>query len=306
MRAQAQEKGLQFQVDQSESFPRFVKGNELRLRHILLNLTGNAVAFTEEGSVTVRLRARRGDRGYLIMEVEDTGPGIGPEDQKRLFQPFTRLAKSGAQNGIGLGLAITRRFTELMGGSISLESTACEGSTFRVELPVEIVEEAAANLPPPATEAGEVCGLVPGQPDYRILIAEDQLGNRLLLTKIMTDIGLSARLVKNGEQCVTMFQRWHPHLIWMDGGMPVLDGAEATRHIRKLPGGDRVKIVGLSACDSREERQQLLDAGMDDFVREPYRVDEIYEYLAKHLGLKYLYRSPREAADGGSAPEYAI
>ncbi len=112
----------------------------------------------------------------------------------------------------------------------------------------------------------------------------------MLLTKIVTDIGLGARLVRNGEQCVALFQRWHPHLILMDRRMPVMDGAEAARRIRELPGGDKVKIVAVSAGVFKEERQQLLDEGMDGFVCEPYRVDEIYGYLARHLGLKYRYR----------------
>jgi signal transduction histidine kinase/CheY-like chemotaxis protein len=290
MRIRAGEKGLQLRLKQSSSFPRFIKGDEARLRQILASLTGNAVKFTEEGSVTIRLRTRQDDSAYLIIEVEDTGPGITPEDQKRLFQPFVQLAEPGRQKGIGLGLAITRRLTGLMGGSISVESKPGEGSTFRVELPVEIVEEAEQSIPPAAAETGEVCGLVPGQPDYRILIAEHRRENRLLLTKIMTDIGLSARLAENGEQCVALFQRWHPHLILMDQCMAVMDGAEAMRHIRQLPEGDQVKIVAVSACVFREERQQLLDAGMDDVVCEPYRVDEIYAYLARHLGLKFRYR----------------
>ncbi len=302
MGIEAREKGLELYVKQSPSFPRFIKGNETRLRQILVNLAGNAVKFTEEGSVTIRLRTRPGDSSYLIIEVEDTGPGIAPEDQAPLFQPFVQLAEPGMQTGIGLGLAITRRLTELMGGSISLTSTLGEGSTFRVELPVELVEEEAASALPAAAGTGEVCGLVPGQPDYRILIAEDQQENRLLLTKIVTNLGLSARAVKNGEQCVAMFQRWHPHLIWMNRRMPVMDGTEAARRIRELPEGDKVKLVAATVCTFKGEGQQLLEAGMDGFVCEPYRVDEIYGYLARYLGLKYLYRSAEPEVDApGSA-----
>ncbi len=155
MRIRAEEKGLALRLKQSVSFPRFIKGDEARLRQILLNLAGNAVKFTEEGSVTIRLRTRQGDAGHLIVEVEDTGPGIAPEDRKRVFQPFVQLAEPGTQKGIGLGLAIARRLTGLMGGSISLESTPGQGSTFRVELPVEIVEEEAAASIPPAAEEPE-------------------------------------------------------------------------------------------------------------------------------------------------------
>jgi signal transduction histidine kinase len=296
MRIQAQEKGLTLQLRQSASFPRFVKGDKARLRQILVHLAGNAIKFTEEGGVTIRLRTRPGERNYLIVEVEDTGPGIEPKDQARLFQPFEQLAEPGMQRGIGLGLAIARRLTELLGGSISVMSTPGEGSTFRVELPVEAVEEEAVNVPPAAPGTGEVCALAPGQPDYRILIAEDRRENGLLLTKIMTNLNLSTRMVKSGEQCLAMFQRWHPHLIWINRRLPLMDGAEVTRRIRELSGGDEVKIVGVTASTFEGEELELLDAGMDDFVCEPYRVDEIYSYLAKHLGLKYFYRSSEAEA----------
>ncbi len=301
MSVEAREKGLELHMKQSPSFPRFVKGNGTRLRQILLHLIGNAVKFTSEGSVTVRLRTRPGERNHLIIDVEDTGPGIEPEDRARLFQPFVQLAEPGMQKGIGLGLAITRRLTELMGGSVSLTSAPGEGSTFRVELPVELAEEETVSAPPVEAGPGEVCGLVPGQPDYRILIAEDQKENRALLTKIVKCLGLSVRAVKNGRQCVDMFQRWHPHLVWMNRRLPVMDGAETARRIRELPGGDKVRIVVVTACASKGEGRQLLDAGMDDFVCEPYRVDEIYGYLARHLGLEYLYRPAAPEMEAGAS-----
>ncbi len=315
MDIRAREKGLLLLLDQSSSFPRYIKGDEARLRQILVNLTGNAVKFTKEGGVTIRLGMRPEDPRssspeggsankpcssspeggsavkHLIIEVEDTGPGIAPEDQSRLFQPFVQLAESSMQKGTGLGLAITRQFVELMGGTISLESTPGKGSIFRIELPVELVAEAAAGIEPEGAQAGEICGLEPGQPEFRILIAEDQRDNQVLLMRLMADIGLAARLAENGGQCVAMFEEWHPHLIWMDRRMPVMDGVEATRRIRELAGGREVKIVAVTASAFREERQLLLDAGMDDFVRKPYHSSEIYDALARHLGVKYLYRS---------------
>ncbi len=118
--------------------------------------------------------------------------------------------------------------------------------------------------------------------------------------KLMADIGIDTRLAENGEQCVTMFQDWQPHLIWMDRRMPVMDGIEATRQIRQLPGGREVKIVAVTASAFLEQRQKLLDAGMDDFVRKPYRIHEIYDSLARHLGLKYLYRSGAPEAGTGA------
>ncbi len=288
MRLRAQEKGLRLLLDQSCEFPRFIKGDEVRLRQVLVNLTGNAVKFTQHGGVTIRLGVRHNTRDHLLMEVEDTGPGIAQEDQQRVFQPFVQLGGAGMQKGTGLGLTISRQYVQLMGGAMGVESTEGKGSIFRVDLPVELAEEAGA--PAGEEQAGEVIGLAPGQPAYRILIAEDQPENQLLLVKLMTGIGLDAKLAENGAECVRLFQEWRPHLIWMDRRMPVMGGVEATRRIRALPDGQDVKIVAVTASVFKEQRQELLDAGMNDFVRKPYRFHEIYGSMAKQLGVKYIYR----------------
>ncbi|MDP3877221.1 MAG: ATP-binding protein [Methylobacter sp.] len=290
MQLRAQEKGLQLQFDQSSDFPRYIKGDEARLRQALINLVGNAVKFTEQGGVTIRLRVRQNHRQYLLIEVEDSGPGINIEDQKRLFEPFVQLAESGAQKGTGLGLTISRQFARLMGGDITVISTPDKGSLFRIELPVELAS--ANDIAKPETQKhGEVIGLAPGQPCYRILIAEDQLENQLLLDRLMTGIGLEVKMAENGERCVELFRSWRPDLIWMDRRMPVMDGEEAAKRIRLLPNGGKVKIVAVTAEVFKEQQQEMLDAGMDDFVRKPYRFDEIYDSLARQLGIRYLYRS---------------
>ncbi|MBI4995533.1 MAG: response regulator [Rhodocyclales bacterium] len=288
MQLRAQEKGLRLQIDQSSEFPRYIRGDEARLRQILINLVGNAVKFTQEGGVVVRLGVRRNDMLHLLIEVEDSGPGISAEDQKRLFKPFIQLAEGGAQKGTGLGLAITRQFVDLMRGAISVASELGRGSVFRVDLPVEPVT--APSVPKVAARThGEVVGLAAGQPQYRVLIAEDQPENQQLLVWLMSDIGIEARVADNGEQCVEVYREWQPDLIWMDRRMPVMEGEEATRRIRQLPGGDKVKIVAVTASAFKEEQQEMLDAGMDDFVRKPYRPDEIYDCLARQLNVKYRY-----------------
>jgi signal transduction histidine kinase/CheY-like chemotaxis protein len=300
MQLRAREKGLQLLLDQSSEFPRHIKGDEARLRQILINLVGNAVKFTGQGGVTIRLGVKQNTRRHLLIEVEDTGPGIRPEDQKRLFEPFVQLAEgSAAQSGTGLGLSITRQFVQLMGGTISVESIVGKGSLFRIELPVELARTSEV-LKPENKEQGEVIGLAPGQPHYRILITEDQIENQLLLERLMTTIGLETKIAENGEKCVQIFQEWRPDFIWMDRRMPVMDGIEATRRIRKLPGGHAVKIAAVTASAFKEQQQELLDAGMDDFVRKPYRFEEIYDCLARQLGVRYLYNEP--GTDDSSQP----
>ncbi|MDO8207262.1 MAG: MASE3 domain-containing protein [Gallionella sp.] len=297
MQVRAQEKGLQLLLDQSSEFPRYIKGDEARLRQVLINLVGNAVKFTQEGGVTVRFGMKpNGPMKTLLIEVEDTGPGMKPEDQDKIFEPFVQVGELAAQKGTGLGLTITRQFIELMGGTINLVSIFGTGSIFRVELPVDMVAacDVANNV---STVKGDVVSLAPGQPEYRILIVEDQLENQLLLTQLMESIGLTVKVADNGQQALGLFQSWQPHLIWMDRRMPVMDGLEATRRIRQLPGGKDVKIVAVTASAFMEQRDEMLAAGMDDFVRKPYRFNEIYETLNKQLGLQYIY------ADANAAEE---
>ncbi len=296
MELRARDKGLYLRLDMPSGFPRYITGDEARMRQILLNLVGNAVKFTTQGGVIIRVVTQQNDRLPLLIEVEDTGPGISAEDQKHLFKPFVQLAEGGQQGGTGLGLTITWQFVELMGGIISLESALGRGSLFRVELPLKLA--GIAVIPSPAGEThGQVAGMAPGQSRYRILIAEDQLENQMLLDRLMSAIGLETRLAENGEQCVKLFQDWQPDLIWMDRRMPVMNGEEAARHIRTLPGGDKVKIVAVTASAFKEQQQEMLGAGMDDFVRKPYRASEIYDCLSKQLGIRYVYEGETEAQE---------
>jgi signal transduction histidine kinase/ActR/RegA family two-component response regulator len=285
----AHEKGLQLVIDQTSEFPRYIKSDEIRLRQVLINLIGNAVKFTQDGGVTVRLGTRpHATQGRLLIEIEDSGPGISQEDLQKIFQPFVQVGESALQKGTGLGLTITRQYVQLMGGTIHVDSTLGKGSIFRVELPFDKVD--AVNVISPINLLrSEIMGLAPNQTTYRTLIVEDQLENQLLLTQLMENIGFQVKVAENGEQGVQLFQSWQPHLIWMDRRMPVMDGLAATRRIRELPGGKDVKIVAVTASAFVEQRDEMLKAGLDDFVRKPYRFNEIYECLTKQLGVQYIY-----------------
>ena len=302
MHVRAQEKGLQLLVDQSSEFPRYIKGDEARLRQVLINLVGNAVKFTPHGGVTVRFGMKPNAMPQrLLIEVEDSGIGIKPEDQQKIFEPFVQLGQMATQQGTGLGLTLTRQFVQLMGGIVSVESAPGKGSIFRVELPVDKV--AAADVAKPENVGkGEIVGLAPGQPEYRILIVEDQLESQLLLAKLMKNAGFQVQVAENGEQGVQLFRDWRPHLIWMDRRMPVMDGLEAAQRIRELPGGKEVKIVAVTASAFTEQRDEMLNAGMDEFVRKPYRFNEIYECLTRQLGVQYAYADERATEEAEAAP----
>src|SRR5450830_360858 len=298
MQMRAQEKGLELLIDQSSEFPRYIKGDEMRLRQVLINLIGNAVKFTEHGSITLRLGVKLYDGvRHLLIKVEDTGIGIKPEDQLKIFKPFVQLDKMATQTGSGLGLALTQQYVQLMGGTVSAESTFGKGSIFQVKLPLEEISAVDVVAKLGSMENRDVVSLAPNQPEYRILIVEDQLDNQLLLTKLMKNVGFQVKVADDGKQAVELFQSWRPHLIWMDRRMPVMDGLEATRRIRELPGGKEVKIVAVTASVIMEQRDETVHAGMDEFVRKPYRFNEIYECMARQLGVQYIYADVHETEE---------
>ena len=243
--------------------------------------------------MTVRLDASldptENSRGFLlILVVEDTGIGIAPEDQAHIFEVFVQAGNNSGQKGTGLGLSITQQFVQLMGGTIGVESTPGKGSRFKVELPVEHAEE--SDVVATNQDRGEVVGLAPGQPAYRILIVEDRKENWMLLQKLLEDAGFQVQVAEDGERGVELFRTWQPDLIWMDMRLPVMGGMEATSKIRLLDGGNRVKIVALTASAFSHEREAILAAGMDDVLRKPFRRGEVFDCITRHLGAQYVYR----------------
>jgi signal transduction histidine kinase/ligand-binding sensor domain-containing protein/DNA-binding response OmpR family regulator len=289
-RLRAEDKGLELTCAHAEEVPRYVRADQGKLRQMLINLLGNAVKFTEQGGISVRNRYAD---GRLLIEVEDTGPGISAEEQAALFDAFVQT-QSGRQahTGTGLGLAISQQFARLMGGEISVRSQVGEGATFVLDLPIP---PAGADELPHVEESRHVVGLVEGQPVYRILVVDDSTDNRRLLCRLLESMGFAMREAEDGERALAVWRDWQPHLIWMDMRMPVLDGYEATRRIKASAGGEETKVIALTASAFEEDRQQVLDAGCDDFVRKPFREGEIFEKLREHLGVRFVYEA--ETAD---------
>jgi signal transduction histidine kinase/CheY-like chemotaxis protein len=283
----AEARGLQLLLDQSSEFPRFIKSDKEKLRQVIVNLVGNAIKFTNHGSVTLRLGVQAGDTLRLVIEVEDSGIGISQADQARIFEPFVQVGKSATQKGSGLGLSIILEYVKMMGGDIKIESTPEVGSLFRVNLPVQRAEE--IEVMSSESAQGRIIGLESGQPDYRILIVEDQLENQLLLQRLLKDAGFTSKVAQNGVEAIELFQSYQPHFIWMDRRMPVMDGLEATQRIRTLPGGKEVKIVAVTASAFADQRDEMLAAGLDDFVRKPYRPAEIFDCMTRQLGVHFIY-----------------
>lgn len=291
LRIRAEEKGLTLDVDRSSRFPACIVGDEGKLRQILINLLSNAVKATRKGRITLRLTLD--EENILVMEVEDTGIGIAPEDHVRIFSPFTQVEGEAKKQGTGLGLAITREYVRLMGGRIFLNSTPGLGSTFRVEIPVESVDPELIGSRIQAVHP--VTGLAPGQPAWKILVIEDQRDNQILLVQLLTQAGFTVQLAENGREGVEVFDRWQPHLIWMDRRMPVMDGIETTRIIRGREGGTTVKIAAVTASTFREEDEELIAAGFDAIVHKPYRAEQIFQCMEQLLPALRLLRD--EEAD---------
>ncbi|HYD65487.1 ATP-binding protein [Azospirillum sp.] len=298
LRVRAEEKGLRLISELGPEVPAHVRGDAGKLRQVLINLLGNAIKYTDEGGVALRLGLGseiKDGKVHLVGEVEDTGVGIPAADLKRIFEPFEQVSSFDQNKGTGLGLAITREFLELMGGTLSVQSEHGMGSVFRFALPLERVDEATAN--PARMLPRRVIGLVPGQPDYRILIVEDNPENRLLLRRQLEGVGFTVRDAADGAEGVRVFAEWRPHFIWMDRRMPVMDGLEATRTIREMDGGRETAIVAITASAFTEQAQELREGGCDDFVRKPYREEEIFAALERHLGVKFRYAEPDAMPD---------
>jgi CheY-like chemotaxis protein len=289
----AENKGLTLTLELSSEVPRYVSLDEGKLRQILMNLMGNAVKFTQQGYVILRVikcgnpSPATDDEFELCFEVEDTGPGISSQEMGDLFDPFVQTTSGRhSQEGTGLGLPISQQYIHLMGGEVSVSSQLGKGSTFRFNLPVKIVNASDVYTSGPSRK---VIGLEPGQPVYRILIVDDQEVNRKLLVKLFQPLGFEVQEAANGQEALDIWEQWEPHLIWMDMRMPVMDGYEATRRIKGTTKGQATVIVALTASGLEEDRAVILSEGSDDYMRKPFRETELFEMLSKHLGVRYIY-----------------
>ncbi len=306
----AEEKSLQLLFDRDAEVPHYIYTDEVKLRQVLINLLNNAIKFTSSGEVSVQVRgglqnkhnnsnAKIPGSYSLHFEVQDTGAGIAPDEINQLFEAFvqTKTGKD-SQEGTGLGLAISRQFVKLMGGDITVTSEVEKGTIFQFDIQVHLVEDADIQSKKPKLR---VVALEPNQPSYRLLIVDDKPLNRQLLVKLLSPLGFELREANNGKEAVDISLEWEPQLIWMDMRMPVMDGYEATKQIKTTTCGQATAIIALTASVLEEERAVILSAGCDDFMRKPFREEDIFTAISKHLGVRYIYEYPTEAsvADSG-------
>jgi len=284
----ATEKGLKLLIQLQEGLPaRRFNGDPTRLGQILLNLAGNALKFTTSGAITVRCRCieEQPDEVLLHWEVADTGIGIDPAAQARLFTAFEQADNSMTRKygGTGLGLAISQRLVHMMGGEIGMESTPGEGSTFWFT--VRLGQAATTDVPPAPTFSAQSADerLLNVHAGTRILLAEDEPVNQEVSRCLLEDVGLVVDLAEDGQQALELARQNHYALILMDMQMPNLNGVDATKAIRELPGYAQTPILAMTANAFDEDRQRCLDAGMNDHIGKPVDPNVLFETLSKWL-----------------------
>ncbi len=304
-RPRAESKLLNFTVVRQPGLPKLLRSDGTKLRQIFVNLLDNALKFTDQGGVVVRIQATLETTGqwHLEAEVEDTGRGIAQAEIPRLFNPFFQTA-SGIQTpgGTGLGLSISREFARLMGGDLGVVSDTGKGCIFQFNIRAARVDESESALPS-APVRRRVLQLQPGQSACRVLVADDHAMQRKLLVEVLAELGFQVSQAVDGADALAQCEARHPHVVLLDQRMPVMDGCEVTRRIRASCGQD-CKIISVSASVFDEDQQRAMAAGADAFLGKPIHPAELLDLIQRLTGVEYLYEAPLRAdAPEKAAPE---
>ena len=310
-RLRAKEKNLQLLFDYDETIPQYIRTDGLRLRQVLINLLNNAIKFTVEGWVSLRVTVHEhymhqanpaATKVALYFEIEDSGLGIAPEELDMLFTPFIQTSTGQtSQKGTGLGLAISQKFIEMMGGNITVRSKTGQGTLFAFYVQASIVHD---TVPPCKRPDRHVIGINSDQPGYRILIVDDRCDNRQLLVKMLEPLGFELREADSGQKAIEFWETWHPHLILMDMRMPGMNGYEAAKQIKVSSKGQQntTAIIAITASIFEEERAVFFSVGCDDFLRKPFQEYELLDVIHKHLGVCYIYEEDDILKDSYATP----
>jgi signal transduction histidine kinase len=295
MRLKAQSKNLSLNLTIAPEVPQWINSDQRKIRQILINLLGNAIKFTDQGSVTLRVGpivTETIDRG-LCYEVTDTGYGIAADEMSQVFEAFMQTSSGrNAQTGTGLGLSISRQLARIMGGELTVTSEVGVGSQFCLTLPIGVAQATTVNI----GQMARITGLAPNQPIYRILIADDTLDNRRLLTELLSQIGFEVREAGNGQAAILLTEQWKPHLILMDLRMPDMDGMTAMKYLRSK-NISNLKILAISASTFEADKEKLKQSGFDDFIGKPFQMQRFFEMIAEHLGVQFTYAEATAVAE---------
>jgi CheY-like chemotaxis protein len=277
-------KGLTIDLQVDPDVPQLVLGDPMRLQQILLNYLSNAIKFTAHGAIRVHAHAAERNDGRILMrvEVEDAGIGMSPQEQEKIFQPFSQADGSIARRfgGTGLGLVIARRLAELMEGEVGVQSAAGLGSTFWVTAWLRRSNAEHGWTPSKAMPLTTVARTYKG---LRVLLAEDDPVNQLVMAETLKSLEFDIDIVDNGLDAVERVRQCRYALVLMDMEMPLMDGITATRAIRRMPGNEGLPIFALTANAFDDDRQRCLDAGMNEHLFKPVDLDLLDHALARWL-----------------------
>ncbi len=288
-RAAQREVELRLHID--PALPADLHGDPERLRQVFLNLVGNGIQFTRKGTVTVTVEPLERIVPVIRCEVRDSGAGIRPEVQERLFQPFAQgqSAASHGFGGTGLGLVISKNIIEIMGGEIGFHSTRGVGSTFWFRVPLV---PARAGVPPPAPDSGGEARRL-ARSERRVLVVDDRSANRSVALALLRKLGYAAEAVESGEEALALLAKRPCAAVLLDVEMPGLDGLETCRRLRRQEAdGGRTPVIALTAHTSAEDREQCFAAGMDAFLPKPFRTGELAAELDRWTGIEATAAEP--------------
>ena len=295
-RMRCEQKGLAWRT-QARIGERAVRGDDRKLRQVLINLLGNAVKFTDRGQICLAVEQ---DARRYTFSVTDTGPGITAAARERIFEPFQQAEEGGVKGGTGLGLAITKRQIELMGGTLALDSTLGGGSRFCFALELAPAEGALAS----AVAAAHRPLRLAHQQQVRALVVDDVEDNREVLSGLLQRVGVEVATANDGAQALERIAEQRPDIVFMDVRMPVMDGLSAVRHLRERWPGEPIVCVAVTASGLLRQRSVYLDAGFDDFIGKPFLFETVCDCMARHLHLD-LDHAPVAEAPSGAATQSA-
>lgn len=290
LNSQAKEKGLDLLFDIDKNIPQTISSDPLRLTQIIINLTSNAIKFTHQGSITIKAKPlpKVGIKEYLEFRVSDTGIGLNNEQQSRLFQSFVQVDSSISRQygGSGLGLSISKKLSELMGGAIRVESKEGKGSEFIFTIELKEANNNIDQSDKSITKELEV--YLHSLKDAHILMAEDNSINQSVIVALLKDTGIDITIVNNGKEAVDIMEDRGDSidLILMDINMPIMGGIEASSHIRNNPKYVNIPIIAFSGDSSDEVVSKIKDIGMDDIIFKPIVIKDFYQILKEHLKSK--------------------
>lgn len=287
---EVQKKNLRMEIQGILAIPRYVMGDSLKLRIILINLVGNAVKFTEQGAIILRfsLQERIQDRFRMLVEIEDTGPGIAEEEMIKLFQLFSQTETGRKQaSGSGLGLVISQESVHMMGGKIEVDSHVDEGSRFYFSIDLQEAELSGIDGDAGENKRNHYRITGDSQPPV-VLVVEDTTESRELLALLLREAGCTVLEAANGEEAIAIAKAKRPEFIWMDIRMPVMDGLTATRQIKAMEQEYKTVIVVISAHVFEEERDSILAAGADDMLGKPFLEHDVFRMMEKHLQVSFV------------------